>query len=91
MELIEITAEVHKVDRRTKIGWRLVLKKDHSVTETSMLKHTYRTTYPPSQGYRVEFHPTWIDARNAITGETFKERYDTPWSCSARSESYWCN
>ena len=91
MEPIEITAEVYKKDRRVKTGWRLVLKKDHTVSETSMLEHTYRTTYLVSQGYRVEFQPTWVEARNALTGESFKERYDTPHSCSPRSESYWCN
>ncbi len=82
------TVEVYKKDRRTKAGERLVLKKDHDYN-LQFLQHTYRTTYLTRDGYRVEFHETFVTRKNAMTGTEFVERYDTPYYCSPRSETYW--
>jgi hypothetical protein len=41
------------------------------------------------QGFIVEVFATYVTTRNAMTGKQFQERYDTPYFCSARSESYW--
>lgn len=82
------TIEVFKRDRRTKRGQRLVFKEDYATDNRSMLEHTVRQTWPPSQ-FRVEIYETFVVRRNAQTGEEFRERYDTPWACSPSSETYW--
>jgi hypothetical protein len=86
---MDITVEVYKKDARKKSGERLVKKVDHQVTERSMLEHTYQHTYRVSQGYRLEFHETYVVKQNLMGGAEFKERYDTPYYCSPASESYW--
>ncbi len=82
------TVEVYKRDRRTKSGERLVRKCDHSTADRVALEHVYKHTYFPSHGYRFEIHETMVK-RKTIFGDEFEERYDTPYSCSPRSESYW--
>ena len=86
---MDITVEVYKKDARKKSGERLVLKQDHSVTERSMLEHTYKHTYRTSQGYRLEFHDTYVTRTNLMGGAEYQERYDTPRYCSPSSEAYW--
>jgi hypothetical protein len=87
--MFDITVEVYKRDARKKSGERLVLKQDHTVGERSMLEHTYRHTYRASQGYRLEFHDTYVIKQSLMGGGEFQERYDTPYYCSPASESYW--
>jgi hypothetical protein len=82
------TVEVYKRDRRSKVGERLVRKCDHSTADRGALEHVYKHTYFPSDGYRFEIHETMVK-RKTIFGDEFEERYDTPYSCSPRSESYW--
>ena len=83
------TVEVYKRDRRSKRGERLVRKSDHSTHDRSLLEHLYKTTYFPSEGYRFEVHETMVTRKNAITGQLYEERYDTPYACSPSSETYW--
>lgn len=85
------TVEVYKKDRRVKAGERLVKKCDHSTADRTALEHVYKHTYLPSEGYRFEIHETFVTRRNALTGAEFQERYDTPYTCSPRSETYWCS
>jgi len=87
--MIDITVEVYKKDARKKTGERLVKKTDHQVSERTMLEHTYRTTYRARDGYRLEFHETYVIKQNLMGGKEFTERYDTPYYCSPSSESYW--
>ena len=84
-----LTVEVYKRDRRSKRGERLVRKADHSTEDRASLEHLYRTTYFPSEGFRFEIHETYVTRRNAITGQSYEERYDTPLSASPSSETYW--
>jgi hypothetical protein len=86
---MDITVEVYKKDLRKKSGERLVKKVDHTVSERTQLEHTYQTTYRASQGYRLEFHETYVTKTNLMGGKEFTERYDTPYYCSPASESYW--
>jgi hypothetical protein len=86
---MDLTVEVYKKDARKKTGERLVKKTDHTVSERSMLEHTYRHTYRESQGYRLEFHETWVTRTNMMGGKEYQERYDTPRYCSPSSEAYW--
>lgn len=83
------TVEIYKKDKRTKAGERLVLKADYATDNLSMLEHTVKHTWLPSQGYRYEIHETYVTRVNMMSGKEFQERYDTPYSCSPSSESYW--
>lgn len=82
------TLEVYKRDGRTKTGERLVEKRDYDCVDRAQLEHTAADTWPQSQGYRCEIHQTW-ETRNTIFGDEYRERYDTPQSCSPSSELYW--
>jgi hypothetical protein len=53
------------------------------------LKHVYETTYFRKDGYRLEYHVTMVERKNLLSGLPFTERYDTPYYCSPRSETYW--
>jgi hypothetical protein len=86
---MDITVEIYKRDGRLKTGERFVKKVDHIVTERSMLEHTYKTTYLARDGYRLEFHETYVTRTNLMGGAEYTERYDTPRYCSPSSEAYW--
>lgn len=83
------TVEIYKADQRTKSGQRLVLKRDYATDNLSMLQHTVQNTWRASQGYRSEIHETYVTRKSLMSGKEFQERYDTPYSCSPSSESYW--
>lgn len=83
------TVEVFKTDKRTKSGERQVLKQDYDTDNLSMLEHTVKHTWRASQGFRYEIHETFVTRRNAMNGQEFQERYDTPYYCSPSSETYW--
>ena len=85
----DYTVEVYKADRRTKSGERLVLKKDHADIDLQTLRHLYLTTWFIKDGFRHEFHETYREVQNLMSGNTIRERYDTPFACSVGSESYW--
>jgi hypothetical protein len=40
---------------------------------------------------RLEVIETMVTRKNYMTGEYFKERWDTPYFSSASSESFWSN
>lgn len=80
------TVEIYKADRRTKTGERLVLKQDYDTDNLSMLEHTVKHTW---LGHRYVIHETYVTRRNAMTGQEYQERYDTPWFASPSSETYW--
>lgn len=85
------TVEVYKKDRRIRkgTGERLVRKTDHSTDDLNTLKHLYETTWFAREGYRMEYHKTFVERINLLSGLPFTERYDTPYFCSPSSESYW--
>jgi hypothetical protein len=83
------TVEVYKRDGRTRSGERLYRKSDHVNESMTNLQHLYGQTYPESQGYRLEYHETYVTSVNHISDKPFQERYDTPFHCSPSSESYW--
>jgi hypothetical protein len=39
--------------------------------------------------FRYVIFETMVTKTNIMTGVEFKERYDTPYYCSASSETYW--
>ncbi len=83
------TVEIYKADRRTKSGESLVLKQDYDTDNRSVLEHTIKNTWRSLQGFRYEIHDTYVTRKNAISGTEFQERYDTPFTSSAASETYW--
>lgn len=85
------TVEVYKADRRAKSGERRVLKEDYDTDNLSMLEHSVKHTWLKSQGYRYEIHETYVTRTNRLSGQEYKERYDTPWFASPSSETYWAN
>lgn len=87
--MVDITVEVYKKDGRMKSGERMVKKTDHTVTERTQLEHTYKTTYLARDGFRLEFHETYVTRNNLMGGKEYQERYDTPRYCSPSSEAYW--
>ena len=80
------TVEIYKQDRRTKSGERLVLKHDYNTDNLSMLEHTVKHTW---LGHRYVIRETWVTRKNLMSGQEYKERYDTPHFCSPSSEAYW--
>lgn len=89
MERKDYTVIVFKTDKRTKNGEREVLRKDHKDIDLKTLEHLYNTTYFIKDGFRHEFHETWVTRRNLVSGKEFTERFDTPYYCSPSSETYW--
>jgi hypothetical protein len=86
------TLEIYKTDKRTKAGERLLEKRDGCGTKGSSkwaVGLHYAIMYP-SPKYRIELHDTMVTKRNLGTGEDYEERYDTPYSCSPSTETYWC-
>jgi hypothetical protein len=79
------TVELYKLDRRQKDGRVLVSKTDFEDIDLGDLE----TLVPVGSRYIREIHETYVTRKNAMTGETFQERYDTPYFCSPSSESYW--
>ena len=90
--MLAYTLEIYKVDRRCKAGEKLVGKYDyHKVSGTWMEEEMQdlRWRLYPSPKYRMELHETFVERVNVMTGDKFQERYDTPYTCSPRSETYW--
>jgi hypothetical protein len=86
-EMKEYTLEIYKADKRTKEGRRLVAKQDFAPST-----HAYISAVAESKrklGFIVEVFSTYITTRNLMTKLEFQERYDTPYHCSPRSESFW--
>ena len=81
------TVEIYKMDKRTKAGERLVLKKDYNTDNRSTLEKAVRDHLARNERY--EIHETYITKKNMMGGAEFQERYDTPYSCSPSSETYW--
>jgi len=83
------TVEVYKRDARKKSGERLDRKVDHSSADRTAIAEVYASKYPATRGYRVEIYETYVTRTNLMGGAEYKERYDTPRSCSPSSEAYW--
>jgi len=80
------TLEVYKADRRKKSGERLISKEDVDVPrgDAQGMQEALEL-----QGFRVELRDTFVTRTNSQTGRDYRERYDTPRSCSPASDLYW--
>jgi hypothetical protein len=85
--LTEYTLEIYKADKRTKEGRRLVAKEDFAPSTMAYIATV--ATAKRKLGYIVEVFETFVTKKNLMTGKSYQERYDTPYFCSASSESYW--
>lgn len=85
---MKLTAEVYRRDRRLKTGRRLVFKGDYDVANRRALIRLVRQAFPQADLYEIELHDTYRKQRT-IFGHEFEERYDVPYTCSPRSETYW--
>lgn len=81
------TVEIYKADKRTKAGERLISKTDYTDDNKSTLEKKVQDLLASNERY--EIHETYVTRTNAMSGEEFKERYDRPYYCSPRSETYW--
>jgi len=83
---MEYTIEVYKHDGRTKTGEKLVKTVD--LVNVSPLEAKEQGDALRAKGFRIEIFETYVTRKNYMTGVEFQERYDTPYFCSASSESY---
>jgi hypothetical protein len=88
-QLTEYTLEIYKVDRRTKEGRRLYAVQDFAPSTKDYIEVV--AEQKRKLGLIVEVYETYVTRKNLITGREFQERYNTPYYCSPRSESYWSN
>jgi hypothetical protein len=82
---MDYTVEIYKLDKRRKDGRVLVSKMDYSCEDIRVIENDW----PVRPRYVRLIHETYVTRRNLMTGVEFQERYDTPYSCSPSSESYW--
>ena len=90
------TFKYHKKDLRSKDGERTVYEMDFDIEPeffdqivdyaNGILKSQKRF-----KNVRLEVIETFVTRKNYMTGEYFKERYDTPYFSSPCSESFWSN
>ena len=80
------TVEIYRKDRRVKSGERLVLKRDYATDNRSTLEKSVKDTLQKNERY--EIYATMV-TRTSVMGGEYQERYDTPYSCSPSSETYW--
>jgi hypothetical protein len=85
--LTEYTLELYKADRRTKEGRRLVAVQDFAACTRAYIKAVIESK--TKLGFIVEASETWVTKRNMMSGQTYRERYDTPHSCSPSNETFW--
>jgi len=85
--LVEYTLEIYRADRRIKEGRRLVNTQDFAPSTRDGIEAV--AAAQREQGFEVEIHETYVTRTNRISGQEFQERYDTPYSCSPSSETYW--
>ena len=86
------TVEIYKADKRTKAGERLVAKKDYEhVSDFAQITDLATAWLALNKGSRYEIHETFVTRTSAYDGSEFTERYDVPYYCSPRSDTYWCS
>ena len=84
------SVELFKKDGRVKGGWKLVAKYDTQHDNPIDVEIDLMSTYEMAK-YRWTIHQTYVTRTNLMSGLEFQERYDTPYSCSPSSETYWCS
>jgi hypothetical protein len=87
------TLYIYKADKRCKSGERLlsttVWQNRDSAEMAREVRELQYSTWPKSQGYRMEFVATMKRVRNLMSGVEVEIAHDTPRSCDPSSELYW--
>ena len=87
------TLYIYKADKRCKSGERLlsttVWQHRDSAEMAREVRELQYSTWPKSQGYRMEFVATMKRVRNLMSGVEVEIAHDTPRSCDPSSELYW--
>tara|TARA_B100000212_G_C27354831_1_gene525367 strand:- start:917 stop:1234 length:318 start_codon:yes stop_codon:yes gene_type:complete len=86
-----LTAEIFKIDNRTKSGKRLIDSFDFKDMSVSDIVDHLSEGWNPKNGYSFNIFKTYVKRKNIVYGNFFYERYDTPLYCSPSSESFWSN
>ena len=84
-----LTAEIFKIDKRTKSGKRLIKSLDFKDMSANDIVDHISEGWNPKNGYSFNVFKTYVKRKNVMSGEMFYERYDTPYYCSPSSETYW--
>lgn len=82
------TIEIFKSDKRTKAQERLVEKIDTAFESEEAVLEAFQKQFPAPQ-YRLAVFETMVQVKNLMNNELVWERYDLPYYCSVRSETYW--
>jgi hypothetical protein len=85
--LTEYTLEIYKIDKRTKNGRRPVAVEDFAPVTRDYIETV--AAQKRKLGLIVEVFETYVTCKSAMDGREFRERYDTPYYCSPRSETFW--
>ena len=87
------TMYIYKADKRCKSGERLlsttVWRNRDAAEMAREVRELQYSTWPVSQGYRIEFVATMKTVKNLMTGQDIEIAHDTPRSCDPSSELYW--
>jgi hypothetical protein len=95
-KLTAYTVEIYKADRRIKknarygkdkVGLRFVESRDFAPTTKAHILTVQRDF--EIAGFVAKVFETYVTRDNLLSGQKFQERYDTPYYCSPRSETYW--
>jgi len=89
------TVTIYKFDKRTKSGDRQTdqfeLNCPISESESkTLINEMHRYLYPVDK-FKIIIQPTYVERTSRMTGEKILEHFNTPFSCSVASESYWQN
>ncbi len=91
----EYTLEIYKADKRikrderygrNKVGMRFVEIIDFAPSTKDYIETLAETKR--KEGFIVNVFETYVTRTNYMTKKEFQERYDTPYTCSPASESY---
>ena len=95
-KLTAYTLEIFKADKRIKkderygknrVGLRFVEVVDFAPVTQDYIDSV--AAAKREQGLVVRVFETFVTRKNLVGGKEFQERYDTPYYCSPRSETYW--
>lgn len=94
MERKDWTLRVYKQDRRYKDGERKVAEYHYNDwTQAQMaeeVRDLRRAAYKPADGWRLEFHASWVKVRNIMTGADVTIAADAQGTCCDPSqERFW--
>jgi collagenase-like PrtC family protease len=83
----DYTVEIWRIDGRYKEGKKFIRKHDYIDYTKEEIENRFSNRDDSKFEYKI--FETWVTRTHLLTGEPFKERYDTPHYCSPSSETFW--